>query len=115
VSSKYVDYKISGKNVFEDLGLPDAPELRVKARLAHRISQIIDKRDMTQTQAAAVLGIDQPKVSALVRGRLEKFSIERLCDFLRSLGCDVDIQVTEKKKPSPGKLTVSGGPLSESR
>jgi predicted XRE-type DNA-binding protein len=105
--SKFVDYEISGGNVFEDLGLPDAPELRVKARLAHRISQIIDKRDMTQVQAAAVLGIDQPKVSALVRGRLEKFSIERLCDFLRALGCDIEIQVTEKRKPTPGKLTIT--------
>ena len=107
MSSKFVDYEVSRGNVFEDLGLPDAADLRVKARLAHRISQIIDKRGLTQTQAAAVLGVDQPKVSALVRGRLEKFSIERLCDFLRALGCDVDIQITEKKKPLPGKLTVS--------
>ena len=105
--SKFVDYEISRRNVFEELGLPEAPELRVKARLAHRISQIIDKRNMTQTQAAAVLGIDQPKVSALVRGRLEKFSIERLCHFLRALGCDVAIQITEKKKPLPGKLIVT--------
>jgi len=107
VSARFVDYEIGRSNVFEDLGLSDAPELRVKARLAHQISQIIDKRNMTQTQAAAVLGIDQPKVSALVRGRLEKFSIERLCHFLRALGCDVDIQITEKKKTLPGKLTVS--------
>ena len=107
MSPKFIDYEIGGGNVFEDLGLPDAAELRVKARLVHRISQIIDKRGMTQTQAAAVLGIDQPKVSALVRGRLEKFSIERLCDFLRALGCDVEIQIREKKKPLPGKMTVS--------
>jgi len=107
MKSKFVDYEISSGNVFEDLGLPDAPELQAKARLAHRISRIIDKRGMTQAQAAALLGVDQPKVSALVRGRLEKFSIQRLCDFLRAFGCDVEIQVVEKKRPAPGKLTVS--------
>jgi predicted XRE-type DNA-binding protein len=107
VSPKLVDYEISRGNVFEDLGLPNAAELRVKARLAHRISQIIDKRNMTQTQAAAVLGIDQPKVSALVRGRLEKFSVERLYNFLRALGCDVEIQITEKQNTTPGKLKIS--------
>jgi predicted XRE-type DNA-binding protein len=106
MTSRFVDYEVSSGNVFEDLGLHDAPELRVKARLAHQISQILDKRNMTQTKAAGMLGIDQPKVSALVRGRLEKFSIERLCDFLRALGCDVQIQITEKKTPAPGKLTV---------
>jgi len=107
MTPKFVDYEISGGNVFEDLGLPDAPELRIKARLAHQISRIIVKRNMTQMKAAAVLGIDQPKVSALVRGRLEKFSIERLCDFVRALGCDVDIHVTEKNKPTQGKLTLT--------
>lgn len=107
MSSPFVDYENSSGNVFEDLGLPDAPELRIKAQLAHQVSRIIDKRKMTQMKAATVLGIDQPKVSALVRGRLEKFSIERLCDFVRALGCDVDIHVTEKKKPMPGKLTLT--------
>ena len=107
MNSKFVDYEISRGNVFEDLGLPDAPELLAKARLAHRISQIIDKRGMTQGQAATVLGIDQPKISAIVRGRLEKFSLERLCDHLRKFGCDVNIQVAEKSKRSPGRLTVS--------
>jgi predicted XRE-type DNA-binding protein len=57
---------------------------------------------MTQTKAAAVLGIDQPKVSALMRGGLEKFSIERLYDFVRALGCGVDIHITDKKQSTPG-------------
>jgi predicted XRE-type DNA-binding protein len=109
LSSKSQDYEISSGNVFKDLGLSEAPELLAKARLAHRIGQLIEKRRMTQTQAAALLGIDQPKVSALVRGRLDKFSIERLCDFLRAFGCDVNIRVSRKKKRAhaPGRLTVS--------
>jgi predicted XRE-type DNA-binding protein len=106
MSSHFDDYEISSGNVFEDLGLPDAPQLRIKASLAHQISRIIDKREMTQAKAAAVLGIDQPKVSALVRGHLEKFSIERLCDFLRALGCDVHIQIGEAKSAS-GKISLS--------
>jgi hypothetical protein len=51
-------------------------------------------------------GLISPKFPALVRGRLEKFSIERLCDFLRALGCDVQIHVINKKQLSPGKLTI---------
>ena len=106
MNRKPIDYEIGSDNVFADLGLDDAPELLAKARLAYQISQIIDKRALTQFQAAKVLGIDQPKVSALVRGHLEKFSMERLCEFLTALGCDVTIQVRERRKARGGKLTV---------
>lgn len=106
MNRKTVEYEIGSDNVFADLGLEDAPELLAKARLAHRISQIIGKRGLTQFQAAKMLGIDQPKVSALVRGHLEKFSMERLCEFLTALGCDVTIQVREKRNARGGKLTV---------
>lgn len=106
MNHKPVDYEIGSDNVFADLGLEDAPELLAKARLAYRISQIIEKRRLTQFAAAKVLGIDQPKVSALVRGHLEKFSMERLCEFLTALGCDVTIQVREKRRPRGGRLIV---------
>jgi predicted XRE-type DNA-binding protein len=101
-----VDYEIGSDNVFADLGLPDAPELLAKARLAYRISQIMEKKRLTQFQTAKILGIDQPKVSALVRGHLEKFSLERLCEYLTALGCDVTIQVREKRGARTGKLVV---------
>lgn len=101
-----LDYEIGGDNVFADLGLPDAPELLAKARLVSRISQIMEKKRLTQFQTARILGIDQPKVSALVRGHLEKFSLERLCEFLTALGCDVTIQVHEKRGSRTGKLQV---------
>jgi predicted XRE-type DNA-binding protein len=107
---KPVDYEVGSGNVFRDLGLRDADELDAKANLAIRIARIIDRRGLTQTRAAKILRIDQPKVSAVVRGHLEKFSLERLCEFLTRLGCDVDIHVREKsKKATPGRMRVSVG------
>ena len=88
----------SGRNVFADLGLPDARERLAKAELARRISEIIVARRLTQSEAAALLGIDQPKVSALVRGRLEAFSLERLMRFLNVFGRDVEIVVKPKAR-----------------
>lgn len=83
----------SGGNIFADLGLPDADELIVKAELAHYISEIISERKLAQTEAAELLGIDQPKVSALVHGKLSGFSIERLFRFLNALGNNIEIRV----------------------
>ncbi|HXM89724.1 MAG TPA: XRE family transcriptional regulator, partial [Candidatus Acidoferrum sp.] len=70
------------------------------------IGQIVARRGLSQVKAAAVLGVDQPKVSAIVRGHLEKFSIERLCELLTRLGCDVDIRVQEKKKSARGRMRI---------
>jgi predicted XRE-type DNA-binding protein len=100
------DYELSSGDVFRDLGLADADELDIKANLAIKISQIIARRGLSQVKAAAVLGIDQPKVSAIVRGRLEKFSIERLCDLLTRLGCDVNIRVQERRKSARGRMRI---------
>jgi predicted XRE-type DNA-binding protein len=91
-------YTESSGNVFADLGLPDADELLAKADLAIQISRIIEERELTQAEAAELLGVDQPKVSALVRGRLEGFSIERLTRFLNALGQDVEIVVRPKPR-----------------
>jgi predicted XRE-type DNA-binding protein len=104
--SKSVDYEVSSGNVFRDLGLPDADELDIKANLAIKIAQIIARRGLSQVKAAALLGVDQPKVSAIVRGRLKKFSIERLCELLTRLGCDVNIRVQEKGKSARGRMRI---------
>jgi predicted XRE-type DNA-binding protein len=86
-------YVVSCGNVFADLGLPDAEEALAKAELAHKISVVIRERRLTQARAAALLGVDQPKISALIRGRLAGFSIERLLRFLVALGQDIRITV----------------------
>jgi len=76
----------SGGNVFADLGLPNAEERLAKAELARQIDQIIKRKRLTQERAARILGISQPKVSALLRGRLAGFSMDRLLKLLITLG-----------------------------
>jgi len=88
-----LDYTVSSGNVFADLGLPNPEELLAKAELAHKITVLIRERGLTQAQAAKLLQVDQPKVSALIRGRLTGFSIERLMRFLLLLGQDIRITV----------------------
>jgi predicted XRE-type DNA-binding protein len=84
-------------NVFADLGYPDAEERHTKLRLAYAISHIVGQRRLTQASAAGLLRINQPKVSALLRYKLEGFSVERLMTFLTAL--DRDIEIVIKKKP----------------
>ena len=92
-------YSSSG-NVFEDLGLPNSDELLIKAQLAHQISELIEMRHLTQSDAAKLLGIDQPKVSALMRGKLSGFSTDRLFRFLNALGSNVEIRITPNVEPN---------------
>ena len=88
-----LDYTVSSGNVFADLGLPNPEELLAKAELAHKITVLIRERGLTQARAAKLLKVDHPKVSALIRGRLTGFSIERLMRFLLLLGQDIRITV----------------------
>lgn len=96
--SKKVKVTQSSSNVFADLGLIDAEETLAKAEVASRICEIIAERKFTQTKAAAILGIDQPKVSALIHGRLEGFSSDRLFRFLNALDRNVEIVIKPKKQ-----------------
>ncbi len=88
----------SSGNVFADLGLVNSDELWIKAELVRQISNLIDAKNLTQTEAAKLLGIDQPKVSALLNGKLSGFSTDRLFRFLNALGSDVEIRVTPKPR-----------------
>ena len=85
-------------NVFSDLDLPNPEEMLAKAELARRICDLLAERRLTQTKAAAVLGVDQPKVSALMRGKLDGFSTERLFRFLNALGRDVEIVIRPERR-----------------
>ena len=85
----------SSGNVFKDLGLPNPEELLAKAELVRQISEIIERRGLTQTAAAGLLGTTQPKVSDLLRGQLGGFSLERLIRFLTALDRDVEIVVRQ--------------------
>jgi predicted XRE-type DNA-binding protein len=80
-------------NVFADLGLPDAIERQTKTKLALAVNEIVQYRKLKQNQAAAILGIPQPKVWALINYRLDGFSVERLMQFLTLLDQDVEIMI----------------------
>jgi predicted XRE-type DNA-binding protein len=88
-------------NVFADIGLPNAEELLAKAQIASSIHEAIRARKLTQHRAAELMGIDQPKVSKIIRGRLSEFSTEWLLARLLKLGLDVDIVI--HTKPQAGK------------
>ena len=83
----------ASSNIFADLDIAEPEEALAKSELAAQIAEVITKRKLTQAQAAALLGVDQPKVSALLRGRLTGFSTDRLIRFLTMLGRDVQIVV----------------------
>lgn len=85
------------KNVFADLGYPDAAERQAKLRLALALNQVLDHRGLTQAEAAKLLGVNQPKVSALRRYKLAGFSVERLMTLLTAL--DQDVEIVIKSKP----------------
>jgi predicted XRE-type DNA-binding protein len=96
----------SSGNVFADLGLKNPEELLAKAEVVQRICDIIDERKFTQAKAAKVLGVDQPKISALMRGKLDGFSLDRLFRFLNALGRDVEIVIRPKEHVGDGRTRV---------
>ena len=104
------DYVVGSGNVFEDLGYPRPAEALAKAELARKIGALIAKRGLTQAAAAEVLQVDQPKVSALVRGRLAGFSLDRLVRFLVLLGSDVEIVGSHapERRAGPGSWWPEG-------
>ena len=92
-SKKTIKVEKSSGNVFADLGLPHPEQELLKAKLTLQIYLLIKNRELTQVEAGKILGIKQPHVSALMRNRAGAFSVERLMEFLTSLGQDVEISV----------------------
>jgi len=99
----------SSGNVFADLGVKNPEEALVKARLARVIADAIEVRGLTQVEAAELFGIDQPKISRLVRGQLAGFSIDRLFRFVTLLGSDIEITVIEPVRSTrrAGRMTIA--------
>ena len=94
-------------NVFADLGVAEPEEELAKAQLASHIREAIKRRRLTQAAAAELVGLDQPKVSALINGRLAGFSSDRLLRCLTALGQDVDIVVkAPSRSRQRGRLRV---------
>lgn len=102
-----VAFEPSSGNVFEDLNFPN-PELALaKAKIVQQIREIIEKRKFTQKKAAEILKIDQPKVSALIRGRVQGYSIDRLFRFLHSLGHRVEISIRPAENAKESIVVVN--------
>jgi predicted XRE-type DNA-binding protein len=96
-------YEIGSRNVFKDLGVPNAEEHLVKAQLVYKIDTIMKDRGLKQAEAADLLGVKQPDVSKMLRGEFRQFSVERLLRFLVALDQDVEIVI----KPHRGRSEVA--------
>ena len=86
-------YETGSRNVFKDLGVPNADEHMVKAQLVFKIDSIMKERRLKQVEAAALFGVRQPDISMMLRGEFRQFSVERLLRFLVALDQDVEIVV----------------------
>ena len=100
-------FEKSSGNVFRDLGFANADEMLAKAELARQIGKLIKRMGLSQEKAAMLLKIDQPKVSALLNGRLTAFSTERLMRFLKALGQDVRIVVQPRPRSRAAQIRVA--------
>jgi predicted XRE-type DNA-binding protein len=104
--SKDTDITLGTNNVFEDLGLPNSAERQTKTRLAIAVNELLKARKFKQREAAVVLGIPQPKVSALKNYRLDQFSVEKLMEFLTALDHDVEIMIRPRATVGIGHIAV---------
>jgi predicted XRE-type DNA-binding protein len=101
-------YEIGGRNVFKDIGVPNAEEHFVKAQLVFKIDTIMKKRGMKQVEAAELFACSQPDISKMLRGEFRQFSVERLLRFLVALNQDVEIVVKpHRDRHSAPELHVS--------
>src|ERR1035441_4301708 len=91
--SKKGGYETGSRNVFKDIGVPNAEDHLIKAQLVFKIDTILKKRGLKQVEAAQLFGIRQPDVSKMLRGEFRQFSVERLLRFLVALDQDVEIVV----------------------
>jgi len=92
-----IKHEVGSGNVYADIGMSDPVEAHAKAELARKIASIIKHRHLTQTAAADLLGIDQPKVSRLLRGQLKDFSMTKLLDFMMKLDRDIEIRIKKHR------------------
>jgi predicted XRE-type DNA-binding protein len=99
MNAETIKVEVGSGNVFADIGLKDADELLLKAKLVAKISQLIEKKGLTQAEIAKRTGLDQPKVSRLLNGQLSGFSADRLFAVLNRLGHSVEVRISVKERP----------------
>ncbi|HST57438.1 MAG TPA: helix-turn-helix transcriptional regulator [Longimicrobium sp.] len=108
MSDEPLEYEVGSDNLFADIGVPNPEEALARAKLMSRVINIIHERRLTQKRAAEILGTNQPTVSDLMRGKMHKFSLERLIAFLTAL--DQDVEITVRQRPAaasrPARVSV---------
>jgi predicted XRE-type DNA-binding protein len=97
---------VGSGNVFADLRIAESEEELAKAQLASHIRRVVEERGLTQAAAAELMGVDQPKVSALLNGRLTHFSSDRLLRLLVALGQDIEITIKAASRRKRGRIKV---------
>lgn len=107
--------QVGSGNVFADLGLPNPEEDFLKAKLVSKISDVIERRELTQAEAGEIMGLAQPKVSELCNGRTENYSVERLYRLLTRLGVGVSVVLEDQPDWSIGTVEVVEAPDQESQ
>jgi len=99
-------HEIGSGNIFADLGLPNAEEHQLKAALVVQLGRLIRARKLTQTAAAKLIGVRQPDLSNILRGRYRGYSVERLMRMLTAFEQDIEITVRPRKKTGrTGRIT----------
>ena len=103
------------KSVFHDLGLEDADDLLLRAELMRKISWVIEKKGLTQTAAGKLIGMDQPRISALLHGKITRFSTDRLIKALNDLGQDIEVRIKPTLQKKGVTRVIGGGASRPSR
>jgi predicted XRE-type DNA-binding protein len=103
---KDLAHEVGSGNVFADLGLPDSGELKLKSNIAFMVNREIEKRGLKQKDVAALLNITQPQVSSLSKGKLYRFSVEKLLHLFLALGQDVEIVIKKKPRNRQARIQV---------
>ena len=98
----------SSGNIFEDLGFShaEAEEELLKAQLGAEVFSILQSRHLTQTAAAKILGVKQPEISRLKKGKFSYYSVERLMRFLERLNCEVSIHIVRPEREEAERVIV---------
>ena len=104
-----LEIEVGSGNVFADLGLEDARELKLKAAIVGQINSILHHRHLTQVQASELLGLPQPKISGLKKGKLRGVSLEKLLEIMVKLDRDVEIGFSKSSKKDGSRYFIRNG------
>lgn len=104
---KKIEMTESSGNIYADIGLDDAEELKARSQIGFHVYKILENRKLKQTEIASLLGIKQPEASHLMSGHFSRFTTDKLLDFLKKLDRKVTIRISDHKKGEPYQEVLS--------